>query len=279
MPQWPAASSTAISKLRLRSASDMEKNSPCLPVTNSPPSRSVCAQWRRLRRKPPFIERQVFAERRDGRGPDATEMFAGIGLGILLAVLAVHGAAFLKRVVAYRTGCVASAQRMGMESTSGMGIWPARRRSRGHTPLPFSCSAPLVAMRRIWPSCRRQNKRNTLKDCSVFLQSRQGLSRLTRRIHRDVGRDGWTLSRCVPDAWRMTRARPAAGVAMPAGRRALPRRAGPSVTSRSHPGPHRQFPYSGIGMPFAAFTSCMAKLLRSIFTPGNRLSLCCISVE
>jgi hypothetical protein len=52
--RWPSAavSSTAISKLRLRSATDIEKNSPCLPEMNRPPMPRSPIQWRRLRRRP-----------------------------------------------------------------------------------------------------------------------------------------------------------------------------------------------------------------------------------
>ena len=46
------ASSTAISKVRLRSDGDIEKNSPCLPQTNKPSMPSSSVQCRILLRKP-----------------------------------------------------------------------------------------------------------------------------------------------------------------------------------------------------------------------------------
>ena len=51
MVRAPPISSTAISNVRLRSASDIEKNSPCLPVTNTPSMPRSSTQCRRLRRK------------------------------------------------------------------------------------------------------------------------------------------------------------------------------------------------------------------------------------
>ena len=45
-------SSTAISNERLRSATDIEKNSLCLPATNTPSMPRSSTQWRRFFRKP-----------------------------------------------------------------------------------------------------------------------------------------------------------------------------------------------------------------------------------
>ena len=52
VPALPPHSSTAMSKLRLRSSSDIEKNSPCLPAMNRPSMPRSSIQWRMLARNP-----------------------------------------------------------------------------------------------------------------------------------------------------------------------------------------------------------------------------------
>ena len=52
VPARSPISSTMTSNERLRSATDIEKNSLCLPATNTPSMPRSSTQWRRLRRKP-----------------------------------------------------------------------------------------------------------------------------------------------------------------------------------------------------------------------------------
>ena len=82
----PPISSTAISNVRLRSASDIEKNSPCLPETNTPSTPRSSTQCRRLRRSAGFVDREIGLERRLRRRPDAAQMLAGIGLGVVAGI-------------------------------------------------------------------------------------------------------------------------------------------------------------------------------------------------
>ena len=81
-PPRPRSVSTAMSNSRLRSATESEKNSPCLPATNTPSILQRLRPMQQIRPEPRLIQRQIGPERRQRRGPDAPQLFAGIGLGI-----------------------------------------------------------------------------------------------------------------------------------------------------------------------------------------------------
>ena len=82
-------SSTTISIERLRSATDIEKNSLCLPAMNTPSMPRSSTQCRRFCRKPFSSIDEILGERHQGCGPDAFHVGAGVVLGVRTAVF--HG--------------------------------------------------------------------------------------------------------------------------------------------------------------------------------------------
>ena len=89
MVRSPPSSSTAMSKVRLRSATDIEKNSPCLPADEHAVDAEVVDPVAEVLAQAGLVDGEVGRERRQRRRPDALEVFAGVSLGIASAVF--HG--------------------------------------------------------------------------------------------------------------------------------------------------------------------------------------------
>ena len=87
VPAFLPISSTVISTMRLRSASDIEKNSLCLPAMNMPSMPSSPIQWRKFRRNARLVDGQVVVKRHERSRPDALHVGARVRLGVVAGIL------------------------------------------------------------------------------------------------------------------------------------------------------------------------------------------------